>query len=143
MGHGLTGKGKSLYPLHCEKLIMLFIRAEIQRVFFPPTYQTAERTRPLEPGNKRIWTALQIFVELRDETTMHIPFREASKVHILPHLRVPLTLFAGLAMGWFRRESEEISSEGASVIEHCGWRSFVNQLLDARCRRLRWVRVSV
>ncbi|KAJ3575090.1 hypothetical protein NP233_g1335 [Leucocoprinus birnbaumii] len=54
-------------------------RAEIQKAFFPPTYQTAEQTRPLEPGDKRMWTALQIFVELRNETTLHIPFREASK----------------------------------------------------------------
>lgn len=54
-------------------------RTEIQKAFFPPTYQAAERTRRLEPGDKRIWTALQIFVELRNETTLHIPFREASK----------------------------------------------------------------
>jgi hypothetical protein len=60
-----------------------FSRAEIQRVLFPPTYQTVERTRPLEPGDKRLWIALQIFVELRNETVFHIPFREASKVCVL------------------------------------------------------------
>ncbi|KAF9450414.1 hypothetical protein P691DRAFT_468038 [Macrolepiota fuliginosa MF-IS2] len=54
-------------------------RAELQKVFFPPTYQTVEQTRPVGPGDKRIWTALQIFVELRNETTLHVPFREASK----------------------------------------------------------------
>ncbi|KAF8135489.1 hypothetical protein EV363DRAFT_1395990 [Boletus edulis] len=33
----------------------------------------------LKPGDKRIWTALKIFVELREETTLNLPFREASK----------------------------------------------------------------
>ena len=55
-------------------------RAELQRTFFPPTYQNAEASPKLLPGEKRIWTALQIFIELRHETTLHIPFREASKV---------------------------------------------------------------
>ncbi|KAF9012385.1 hypothetical protein BDQ17DRAFT_1496756 [Cyathus striatus] len=54
-------------------------RAELQRIFFPPTYQNAVATPRLSPGEKRTWTALQVFVELRDETTLHIPFRESSK----------------------------------------------------------------
>ncbi|KAF8161147.1 hypothetical protein B0H34DRAFT_654233 [Crassisporium funariophilum] len=54
-------------------------RAEIQRLFFPPTYQDSELQPSLRPGDKRVWSALQVFVELRDETTLHIPFREASK----------------------------------------------------------------
>lgn len=53
---------------------------ELQRTFFPPTYQDAECTRRLQPGDQRVWTALKVFVELRDDTTLHIPFREASKV---------------------------------------------------------------
>lgn len=59
------------YPLY---------RAELQRVFFPPTYDDAEQTRRLFPGDNRLWTAMRIFVELRGGTTLHIPFREASKV---------------------------------------------------------------
>ncbi|KAF7315604.1 hypothetical protein MIND_00075800 [Mycena indigotica] len=54
-------------------------RAELQRAFFPATYQNAEQTPRLKPGDKRVWTALQVFVELRDDTTLYIPFREASK----------------------------------------------------------------
>ncbi|KAF7288717.1 hypothetical protein HMN09_01377700 [Mycena chlorophos] len=54
-------------------------RAELQRAFFPPTYQNFEPTPRLKPGDKRLWTALQVFVELRDDTTLYIPFREASK----------------------------------------------------------------
>lgn len=38
-----------------------------------------EASKRLEPGDKRIWTALKIFVELREKTTLDIPFREASK----------------------------------------------------------------
>lgn len=55
-------------------------RAELQRVFFPPTYQNVEVTERLKPGDNRLWTALNIFIELRDETTLQIPFREHSKV---------------------------------------------------------------
>ncbi|KAF7361830.1 hypothetical protein MVEN_00527500 [Mycena venus] len=54
-------------------------RAELQKAFFPPTYQNAEETPHLKPGDKRVWTAMQVFIELRDDTTLYIPFREASK----------------------------------------------------------------
>jgi protein CSF1 len=56
------------------------LRVELQRLFFPPTYQTVEPTSTLKPGDTRIYTALKVFVELRDITTFHIPFREPSKV---------------------------------------------------------------
>ncbi|KAJ7770170.1 hypothetical protein DFH07DRAFT_1004242, partial [Mycena maculata] len=52
---------------------------QLQKTFFPPTYQNSEQTPHLKPGDKRIWTAMQVFIELRDDTTLHIPFREASK----------------------------------------------------------------
>ncbi|KAJ6593973.1 hypothetical protein B0H19DRAFT_1365929 [Mycena capillaripes] len=54
-------------------------RAELQRAFFPPTYQNVNETPHLKPGDKRVWTAMQVFIELRDDTTLYIPFREASK----------------------------------------------------------------
>ncbi|KAF8070507.1 hypothetical protein FPV67DRAFT_1756074, partial [Lyophyllum atratum] len=54
-------------------------RAELQRVFFPPTYQDGEVTPSLRPGDKRLWTAMRVFVELRENTVLHIPFREPSK----------------------------------------------------------------
>ncbi|KAF6761220.1 hypothetical protein DFP72DRAFT_34729 [Ephemerocybe angulata] len=54
-------------------------RAELQKIFFPSTYQDVEVTQRLKPGDKRVWTALNVFIELRDETTMHVPFREPSK----------------------------------------------------------------
>ncbi|KAK0226200.1 hypothetical protein IW262DRAFT_1457427 [Armillaria fumosa] len=54
-------------------------RGHLQRVFFPPTFHDAEETRRLQPGDQRLWTNLRIFIELRDATTLHIPFREASK----------------------------------------------------------------
>jgi hypothetical protein len=57
-------------------------RAELQRIFFPSTYQDLEVTPKLKPGDKRMWTALNMFIELRDETTLEIPFREQSKVSI-------------------------------------------------------------
>lgn len=54
-------------------------RAELQRVFFPATYQNGTKTAKLNPGDKRIWTSLRVFIELRDSTMLHIPFREPSK----------------------------------------------------------------
>lgn len=58
-------------------------RAELQKAFFPPTYQDGEVTPLLHPGDKRTWTALRVFIELRDSTTLQIPFREPSKVCFL------------------------------------------------------------
>lgn len=80
MDHGLTGKGKHLPYMRDMGSLAIATRAELQKILFPFTYQTAEQTHPVEPGDKRIWTTLQIFVELRNETTLLIPFREASKV---------------------------------------------------------------
>ncbi|EGO25461.1 hypothetical protein SERLADRAFT_415036 [Serpula lacrymans var. lacrymans S7.9] len=54
-------------------------RTHLQRIFFPSTYHDLEQTPTLKPGDKRMWTALNIFIELREETTLYIPFREASK----------------------------------------------------------------
>lgn len=130
MDHGLIGRGK--YPLYTKNMSLLavVIRAEIQRMLFPPTYQTVGQTHPVEPGDKRIWTALQIFVELRNETTLHIPFREASKVCLLLLDSLISLIFdclpIGLAMGWSIRGAKKVPSEGASIPQHCGRRQIVN-----------------
>ncbi|KAF9070624.1 hypothetical protein BDP27DRAFT_1401949 [Rhodocollybia butyracea] len=54
-------------------------RGELQRTFFPPVYSDAQEAQRLEPGDQRVWTAMRVFVELRGETTLHIPLRENSK----------------------------------------------------------------
>jgi hypothetical protein len=58
----------------------LFDSAELQKVFFPPAFSDTKETPALEVGDQRMWTALKIFVELRDSTSVMVPFREASKV---------------------------------------------------------------
>lgn len=83
-------------------------RSELQRAFFPATYQKAEVLARLQPGDKRVWTAMHVFIELRDETTLHIPFREASKVGSIFYfifVLFLLILHTGLAMGWTCRRS--------------------------------------
>jgi hypothetical protein len=57
-------------------------------------------TPHLALGDKRLWTCFKIFVELRDDTTLRIPFREASKVHIFPSPTPRLNKVVELAMGW-------------------------------------------
>jgi hypothetical protein len=76
-------------------------RAELQRTFFPPVYQDSSPTPRLRPGDTRAWPALKVFVELRDATTLQIPFKEPSKVkYILSYLTsVYSPLSVGLAMG--------------------------------------------
>jgi hypothetical protein len=54
-------------------------RVEIQKCFFPQNFSDATPHRRLEVGDKRVWTTLQVFVELRDETVLHVPFREPSE----------------------------------------------------------------
>lgn len=68
-----------LFSSHIYRILTLS-RTDLQRTFFPPTYRDSEITPRLKPGDKRTWTSLQIFIELREETSLHIPFREASKV---------------------------------------------------------------
>lgn len=58
----------------------MICRAELQRAFFPPTYQNVDETPHLNPGDSRVWTSMRVFIELQDDTTLYIPFREASKV---------------------------------------------------------------
>ncbi|KIY46774.1 hypothetical protein FISHEDRAFT_46624 [Fistulina hepatica ATCC 64428] len=54
-------------------------RVQLQKAFFPPTFHNGSPTMPLQPGETRMFTALRVFVDLRDMTTLHVPFREASK----------------------------------------------------------------
>lgn len=55
----------------------------MQRTFFPPVYQDHDVSSQLKPGDKRVWSALKVLVELRNETSLHIPFREPSKVPVI------------------------------------------------------------
>jgi hypothetical protein len=61
-----------------------------------------EASKRLRPGDKRTWTAMKVFVELRDETVLYIPFREPSKVNSWQKTCLSLLIlsFLELAMGW-------------------------------------------
>ncbi|KAI6040347.1 hypothetical protein EDC04DRAFT_2894324 [Pisolithus marmoratus] len=54
-------------------------RVHLQRTFFPPHYHNLEVSQRLKPREKRIWTAMKVFIELRGETSLTVPFREGSK----------------------------------------------------------------
>ncbi|KAH7874742.1 uncharacterized protein C8R40DRAFT_1171340 [Lentinula edodes] len=54
-------------------------RGELQRTFFPPVYSDSQESQRLQPGDSRVWTAMRVFLELRGETTLHVPLRESSK----------------------------------------------------------------
>ncbi|KAL0956539.1 hypothetical protein HGRIS_002680 [Hohenbuehelia grisea] len=54
-------------------------RIDLQRAFFPQVFSDILPTPHLSPGDERMWTNLRIFIELLDNTTLHIPFREPSK----------------------------------------------------------------
>ncbi|KAG1765509.1 hypothetical protein EV702DRAFT_1283104 [Suillus placidus] len=54
-------------------------RVHLQRTFFPSTYHDLVVSKHLRPGDKRTWTAMKVFVELRDKTVLYVPFREPSK----------------------------------------------------------------
>lgn len=51
----------------------------LQRTFFPPTYHDLKTTERRKVGDKRLWTALKVFIELRGKTSISLPFRESSK----------------------------------------------------------------
>lgn len=121
-------------------------RVELQRAFFPPAYQNAELSPRLKPGDKRMWTALQVFVELRDLTTLSIPFREASKartfccifcfsIQINPS-------FTGLDMGRESARFAKTPETRTRLYKCCGGRSFLHQLYHANGGRFCWIRVN-
>lgn len=110
-------------------------RAELQRVFFPPAYQEADQTHRLGPGDHRIWTAMQIFVEFRGGTTLYIPFREASKVFHHRHCVASngLKLRLELAMGRLRQRATTSYTRGR-VSQYQSWRRLDHPLYHARGR---------
>ena len=56
-----------------------FSRIHLQRTFFPSSFSDLVVSQRLKPGDKRIWTSMKIFIELRGETSLILPFREGSK----------------------------------------------------------------
>lgn len=79
MVRGQTDSGKIIVIHALHGFLTVSRRAHLQRTFFPPTFHDLEVSQRLNPGDKRIWTAMKIFVELREETILNLPFREASK----------------------------------------------------------------
>ncbi|KAL6719921.1 Macrophage colony-stimulating factor 1 receptor [Lecanora helva] len=54
-------------------------RSDLQAVFFPTLYKDAVPATRLAPGENRVSTALKVFIELEEETTVRVPTREESK----------------------------------------------------------------
>lgn len=54
-------------------------RVAIQNAFFPPAYFDTEITQSLRAGDRRLHTALKIFMDFSQTTTFRLPSREASK----------------------------------------------------------------
>jgi len=80
MDHGQIGNGGVVCQYLKGDDSFVMCRVELQRTFFPPVYQDSNPTPQLRPGDTRVWPSLKVFVELRDTTSLQIPFREASKV---------------------------------------------------------------
>jgi len=57
-------------------------RAKIQSAFLPATYFNGLETPKLKPGDKRMHTALKVYVEFSDGATLRVPTRESSKVRL-------------------------------------------------------------
>ncbi|KAK2463228.1 hypothetical protein APHAL10511_004883 [Amanita phalloides] len=109
-------------------------RGGLQRIFFPSSWQNTEVTPRLDPGDQRLSTTLQILVELRDNTTLQIPFREASKDwqwdgesenQNRPRKREPATL--QITAG----DSSSVRFTIPMVSDHNGYESTVEVHLDA------------
>ncbi|KAF4971766.1 hypothetical protein FZEAL_9757 [Fusarium zealandicum] len=54
-------------------------RADLQRFFFPSLCKDATPAQPLKPGDWRMATTFQLYVEIDDTVTLRIPIREESK----------------------------------------------------------------
>jgi hypothetical protein len=77
---------------------------DLQRAFFPPSFQNAEQFVPRKPGEERAFPFFRILVEVDNDFLIQVPFREASKVsaefinEISQYKPSPARL--ELAMGW-------------------------------------------
>ena len=54
-------------------------RADIQRVFFPSICKDAAPSKSLSPGEARVPTEFNLYIEFDAETTLRVPIREESK----------------------------------------------------------------
>lgn len=112
-----------------RRWLTVMFRVELQRTFFPPVYQNSSPTPRLRPGDTRVWPSLKVFVELRDTTTLQIPFREASKVRYT--LRTPALVHSsppvGLAMGRTGRIPEAAETRSRLPFPQ-SWRELDDQL---------------
>ncbi|KAF8577934.1 hypothetical protein K439DRAFT_1363574, partial [Ramaria rubella] len=88
-------------------------RVELQRLLFPSTYRSLEPTAILKPGDTRMYTALKIFVELRDTITLHVPFKEPSKDWQFDETKFPGSSRKRREGGWL-----EIHAGGNSTINY-------------------------
>ena len=55
-------------------------RTDLMKVFSPSIFHDAVPAKRLLPGDQRLHSALKIFVEFANTTTLRVPTREASKV---------------------------------------------------------------
>lgn len=81
-------------------------RIQLQNMFFPKLYKNATMMRPLKPGDVRVFTIFEVFVDIRDSTTLHVPTREASK----DWKYKPTTLQSKRPYGWLELKVKEDSS---------------------------------
>jgi hypothetical protein len=90
-------------------------RADLQRAFFPPSFQNAEQFVPRKPGEERAFPSFRVLVEVDDDFLIHLPFREASKVSV-DHQLTGLINFLELelAMGWRNCASSSWAETDAS-----------------------------
>ncbi|ENH73875.1 Protein CSF1 [Fusarium oxysporum f. sp. cubense race 1] len=54
-------------------------RADLQRFFFPSLCKDAMPAKPLKPGDWRVATTFQLYIEMDDAVTLRVPIREESK----------------------------------------------------------------
>ncbi|KAM0342370.1 hypothetical protein ACHAPQ_000098 [Fusarium lateritium] len=54
-------------------------RADLQRFFFPSLCKDATPAKPLKPGDWRVATTFQLYIEMDDAVTLRVPVREESK----------------------------------------------------------------
>lgn len=82
MGHGQIGNGKKAIIAIFDRYILIAISSTaIQGFFYPNPHRNGKPTPILEPGEQRIATAFEFYVESMTDITLRIPTKERSKVH--------------------------------------------------------------
>ncbi|RKK17401.1 Protein CSF1 [Fusarium oxysporum] len=96
-------------------------RADLQRFFFPSLCKDAMPAKPLKPGDWRVATTFQLYIEMDDAVTLRVPIREESKNWRWRGKEPPMRHAKSPTKRKQRNRTKKNSKTDATEIRPAGW----------------------